>query len=308
MKNKLNINDDYEEIIHQINLFLFDDFYSLNEKYFIKRIKNIQGTYKINIVKDLFRSIQRNKELKPSDIIEEFKDKYDTESYIGHSFFITNGKIEQNYYRKIFKDNWEQSYGSVTSFYQLDKSIDSWGLLNEYISRFLIMQIFKNTIKRNINIILQNYGLEKLTLFHRRDSGRCIYNFAEEKNIAAFEINDPKICSHCKSKIKTIINNKEIDKSIRSQIKKEFDLLNEILFKLKNPSIGSYLKEKLFHNPIGNFIFSGLLFGTIINIIFYYLESHFEFLINPLITFLLMMIFIIPLGIIITYFFRKKSY
>ncbi len=308
MNIKQNVDENHEEVIHQINLFLFDDFYSLNEKYFIRRIKKIQKIYKIRVVKGLFRSKPRNEVLNPIDIIKEFKDIYDIENYIGHTFFITNGKIEENYYRKIFRENWNQSYGSVMSFYQLDEFVDNWGLLNEYISRFLIVQIFKNTIKHNIKIILQNYGLESLSLFHRKDSGRCIYNFAKEKKIAAFEVNDPKICNHCKNKIKKITNNVEIDKSIRFQIKKEFDLFNEIIFKLKNPSLGSYLKEKLFHNPIGNFIFSGLLFGTIINIIFYYLERHFEFLINPLITFLLLMVFIIPLGIIITYFFKKKSY
>lgn len=121
-------------------------------------------------------------------------------------------------------------------------------------------------------------------------------------------MNDPKICNNCKSKIKTILNNEQIEKSIRSQIKKEFNLLEEIIFNLKNPSLVSYLKEKLFHNPLGNFIFSGLIFGTMINLIFYYLESHFEYLINPLITFLLMMIAIIPLGITIAYLFQKKSH
>ena len=214
--------------------------------------------------------------------------------------------MEDNYYGKHLGDNWKWTDAYLLSFYELDRFINDWSLLNEYISRFLIILIFKNSIRKNINYILKNNGENEIKFSHSEDSGRCIFNFGKEKFIVAYEVNDPKICVKCSNKIKQILE-KDIDIKSKSLIKKESDLLKRIIFKLKTPRLRDYLTKILFINPVVNFFFSGLIFGTIINVLFYYLENQFNYMINPLILFMSIGFILIFVFLILSYFYRKNK-
>jgi len=289
----------------QINIFLFDDFYSLKENFFISRIKSIQKKYKVKIIKGLPSFKNRNDVIAPQEISSQFKDKYDNENYSGFSFFITNGKILRNYFLKSIKD-WDNSIAKLISFYQMERFIKDWTLLNEYITRFLIILVFKNIVRRNIRRVLRKNEIKQHILSHPNDSGRCIFNFGREKMIAVYEANDPIICNKCTNEINIILEDIKVHQKLKNYIRNEIKFLEKILFKLKNPNIRSFLKEKLFMNPVANFVYSGLLFAFIVNILFYYLENQFQFIINPLIILMILIIVFIPLLLVISYFFKQE--
>ncbi len=277
-----------------INIILFDDFYSLDEEYFIKRIGKIQNIYNVKLLDNIERKEQRAVELKPLDIIKNYKNDYDKPENRGYTFFITNGLIQENYYGKRI-DGWDNGKAFLMSFYGLDEFIHDWKLLNEYISRYLIIQIFKLVFKNQINSILLNKGQKRIKLQHVHDSGRCINNFARSKFITAFEVHNPYLCKICEKKIEERKNNLDVEG--KTQITYEYNILKYVLYNLEHVSILHYLEEKLFNNPIVNFIFSGLIFGILINMLIVCLENLDFTMTNffYLFLFLILLAFLIPI-------------